>query len=168
MQTARPVESSSPNRSLPMIIALDATPVSLLTQRHGVPDADECRAWAASHIAAGTTIVIPAVADYEVRRELLRAGKSASIARLDALRTSPAFQFVPMTDAALTHAASLWADARRRGLPTADPAELDCDVVLVAILQTSTLPADQIVIATSNVGHLSRFMPAENWRTIKP
>lgn len=147
-----------------MIVALDASPTSLLTQRRGVAEADACRAWAASLVAAGVTVVVPAVADYEVRRELLRAGKSKSVARLDALRSNPAVLYLPMTDAALTHGASLWADARRRGLPTADPAELDCDVLLIAILHTAGLPLDQIVIATSNVGHLSRFLPADSWK----
>jgi hypothetical protein len=150
-----------------MIVALDASPVSLLTQRCGVGEADACRSWAESLVTAGVTLLLPAIADYEVRRELLRAGKTASVARLDALRANPAFQYIPMTDAALTHAATLWADARRRGLPTADPAELDCDVVLAAMLLTANVPKDQIVVATSNVGHLSRFLPAESWQNIR-
>ena len=151
-----------------MIVALDASPLSLLTQRHGIPDADECRRWAESLVAAGARIVIPSITDYEVRRELLRAGKAASIARLDALTSSPAFEFLPISDAALLRAAVLWADARRRGLPTAAPSELDCDVVMVAILQVSPLPIADVIVATSNVGHLSRFLPAQNWRTIQP
>ena len=110
---------------------------------------------------------MPAVADYEVRRELLRAGKAAGVGRLDALRVNAAFQYLPMTDTALMRAATLWADARRRGLPTADPAELDCDVVLAAILLTPGLPHDQTVVATSNVGHLSRFLSAEAWQRIR-
>lgn len=88
--------------------------------------------------------------------------------RLDALRASPAVLYLPMTDAALVHAASVWADIRRRGLPTAHSAELDCDVVLVALLQTAALPPDRIVIAISNVGHLARFYPAEMWQRTVP
>src|SRR5688500_730427 len=106
-----------------MVIALDASPLSLLTQKTGVADADACRQWATAVLAGGGAIVIPAIADYEVRRELIRAGKTTSLARLDAIRANPAFLYLPMTDAALLHAASLWADARRQGLPTADPAE---------------------------------------------
>jgi len=149
-----------------MIVALDASPLSLLTQRHGIAEADECRKWAESLVLAGARIVIPSITDYEVRRELLRAGKTTSVGRLDALRSSPAFEFLPITDTALVRAAILWADARNRGLPTAAPAELDCDVVMVAILQTSNLPLADITIATTNVGHLSRFLPAQHWRAI--
>jgi predicted nucleic acid-binding protein len=150
-----------------LIVALDASPVSLLTQRKGVADADACRAWAESMVAAGASLVLPGIADYEVRRELLRAGKAAGIARLDALRASPAVQYLPVSDSAMLRAALLWAEARRRGLPTADPAELDCDVVLVAIVLAAGFPPDQVVIATSNVGHLSRFLRADNWRNIR-
>jgi hypothetical protein len=43
---------------------------------------------------------------------------------------------------------------------------LDADVVLAA--QALTLGAAPVVIATSNVGHLSRFVPAELWQNITP
>ncbi len=71
-----------------MIVALDASPLSLLTQRRGVAEGDACRAWAEALILGGATIAVPAIADYEIRRELLRAGKATSVARLDALRSS--------------------------------------------------------------------------------
>jgi predicted nucleic acid-binding protein len=151
-----------------MIVALDASPLSDLTQRQGVSVGDACRAWAESLFQAGHTIVIPAVADYEVRRELIRAKKQASIGRLDSLRVSRAFQFLPISDAALLRAASLWAEARQKGLPTAAPSELDCDVLLVAIVLTSGIAINQVTVATSNVGHLSRFLPAQTWQGIQP
>jgi hypothetical protein len=75
-----------------MIVALDASPLSLLTQRLGVAEADACRAWAEALISAGVDVVVPAIADYEVRRELLRAGKTAGVARLDAIRVNPALR----------------------------------------------------------------------------
>jgi hypothetical protein len=151
-----------------MIVALDASPLSLLTHRKGVHEAEACRAWAVSLVSAGATIVIRAIADYEVRREMIRAGKTSSIKRLDELRSRAGVRYLPMTDQALGRAASLWAQVRNAGLPTASPAELDCDVVLVAILQTSDLPQDHIIIATSNVGHLTRFAKAERWHAIAP
>jgi hypothetical protein len=151
-----------------MIVALDASPLSLLTQRSGVREADACRVWADTLVAGGVMLVVPAISDYEVRRELIRAAKTTSIARLDALRDNPAITYLPMTEAALTRAAVLWAEARNRGRPTADPAELDCDVVLVASLLTANLPPNEIVIATSNPGHLSQFLPAARWETITP
>jgi predicted nucleic acid-binding protein len=63
----------------------------------------------------------------------------------------------------MLRAAELWADARRRGNPTADPKELDADVILAAM----ALEAGAIV-ATENVGHLSRYVTAKHWRDIAP
>ena len=63
----------------------------------------------------------------------------------------------------MLRAAELWADARRRGRSTADPKELDADVILAAM----ALEAGATV-ATENVGHLSRYVSAKHWRQIKP
>jgi predicted nucleic acid-binding protein len=56
-------------------------------------------------------------------------------------------------------AAELWADARKRGRPTADLNELDGDLILAA----QALQVDAIV-ATENVGHLSLFVEAKHWK----
>src|SRR6266496_3941155 len=66
-------------------IVLDSTPLSLLCQRSTARGVVEIRAWLAAQTAAGVVIYVPEIADYEVRRELLRAGKTAGIHRLDVL-----------------------------------------------------------------------------------
>jgi predicted nucleic acid-binding protein len=58
-------------------------------------------------------------------------------------------------------AAELWADARKQGRPTADLKELDCDVILAA----QAIEANAIV-ATTNLGHLERYVTARDWRKI--
>ena len=63
-------------------------------------------------------------------------------------------------------AAVIWADARRRGMPTSDDADLDIDVILAA--QARSLSSDDAVIATSNVKHLSRYFPSAPWQSIVP
>ena len=63
-------------------------------------------------------------------------------------------------------AAELWAEARRRGRPTADPKELDCDVVLAAQAGLIARAWDEPVIATTNVGHLTLFADARAWQEI--
>ena len=68
---------------------------------------------------------------------------------------------MPLTTETMLKAAELWADARRRGVPTADPKELDGDAILAA--QAIQVGA---VVATDNVGHLSRFVDARNWMEI--
>jgi predicted nucleic acid-binding protein len=109
--------------------------------------------------------MLPEIADYEVRRELLRAGKVAGIRRLDQLKATIAYR--PITTEVMLKAAEFWAEARRRGRPTADPKALDGDVILAA---QATLVADEgneVIIATTNVGHLSQFVDAREWRLIQ-
>jgi predicted nucleic acid-binding protein len=146
-------------------IVLDSTPLGLLTQR---PDtgASVCRRWLDSHIEQGAAIVVPEIVDYELRRELIRAGKTASIQRLDRLVQHPALKVLPISSAALKIAARLWADVRRRGTPTADNHALDVDVILVAQILASGYQAQDVVVATTNVQHLVLFVPAQLWWTV--
>ena len=93
------------------------------------------------------SVYLPEIADYEVRRELLRAGKASSIARLDAL--AAALKYVPLSTAAMRKAAELWADSRKAGKPTASEKAIDGDVILAA--QAMTLGVSPFVVATTNV-----------------
>ena len=147
-------------------IVLDSTPLALLVQRRGRPHVDECLDWFAGHLRAGTPIYLPAVIHYELRRELLRLNKSASLRRLDELASTPPVRYLPLTDADLRLAAELWADARRAGKPTADPAALDIDVILAAQARSLGLPDAAYVVATANVGHLARYAPADPWAAV--
>lgn len=120
-------------------IVLDASPLGLLTQREGVAMADACRQWVDDCLARGARIYVPEIADYEVRRELLRAGKSSGIARLDAFIAAEPSRYLPITTAAMRQAALFWAEARRRGQPTAPDPALDADTILAS--QAATLDA---------------------------
>jgi predicted nucleic acid-binding protein len=144
-------------------VVLDTGPLGLITQRRGVPVADACKQWLDGLLARDVRIVLPEIADYELRRELVRAGKSASVIRLD--RYVQALHYEPITTNAMRKAAELWAFARQQGLPTAADAALDGDVILSA--QSLLLPWGQIVVATTNIGHLRRFITAERWTDIK-
>jgi predicted nucleic acid-binding protein len=146
-------------------VVLDSGPLSVTTQRPGhSPEVNDCQTWFASLEEAGIQIYIPEVADYEVRRELVRLGKSASLARLDALNRRA--NYIPITTAAMRRAAELWAEVRRHGQPTAGAESLDGDVILAAEVLVLELP--DLVVATSNARHLARFLSAENWHDIKP
>ncbi|MEQ9553340.1 MAG: nucleic acid-binding protein [Coleofasciculus sp. G3-WIS-01] len=94
------------------------------------PIYQECKRWFDSLEPKGYTVILPEIADYEVRRELLRAGKVAGIRRLDELKA--VLTYHPITTAVMLKAAELWAEARRRGKPTADSKALDGDVILAA------------------------------------
>ena len=146
------------------VIFLDSGPLGLLTAPPRRTDTRACNRWLAGLIAARVRIIGPEIADYELRRELLRAGKATSVTRLDAL--AQATEYLPLTTAAMRRAAELWASARQQGQPTAADTTIDADMILIA--QAQTLGAANFVIATTNVGHLSRFAAAELWYLISP
>jgi hypothetical protein len=115
---------------------------------------------------AGWEVIDPEIADYEVRRELLRANKTAGIARLDTLKVNA--RYLPITTEAMLLAAALWARARQEGVATAADKALDADVILEAQALTLRLPDTEIVVASSNTRHLSRFVAAKEWQDINP
>ena len=84
----------------------------------------------------------------------------------------PQGRYVPLTDSALRLASILWAQARNAGTPTADPKEIDCDVLIAAqaldYQSIHALTPGEIVMATVNVGHLLQFLSADLWQNITP
>ena len=65
-----------------VIVLLDARPLGMVTKPKSSPENVECKNWLAALVYKGTQVVIPEIADYEVRRELLRADKTRGLARL--------------------------------------------------------------------------------------
>ncbi len=140
-------------------VLLDAGPLGMIA--HPRPSV-EIVEWLATLVAAGVEVLIPEVADYEVRRELLRSGRGRGVERLDLLKAS--LGFVPITSDAMLRAAAFWADARRRGRPTAGDQSLDADAILAG--QAATLNRGPAVVASSNPKHIARFVPAQRWQDI--
>src|SRR5438552_905806 len=93
------------------IVLLDSGPLGALTHPRALPEPLACRQWLKAMSDQGTQLVIPEIADYEIRRELLRAGKAEGLARLDSLKT--ALSYAPLTTAIMLRAAQFWAQARR-------------------------------------------------------
>ena len=144
------------------VIVLDAGPLGLVTNPKLSAESIACAQWLQTHVTSGSRTIIPEIADYEVRRELLRANKIKGIARLDDL--AKFLEYLPITTDAMRQAAQLWSQARQQGQPTAGDKAIDGDMILVA--QAMTLAVPDVVIATTNVGHLSRFIAAELWQNI--
>lgn len=144
------------------VIILDSSPVGLLARRSGIPEMDARLQWQTDLLAQGKQIILPEIVDYEVRRELIRLNKIDSLGRLDRLALT--LEYLPITTAAMRQAALFWAQARQGGQPTADPKALDGDVILAA--QALTLGLPDFVVATTNPGHLSRFVTAKHWQEI--
>ena len=154
---------------MPTVIVLDTTPLGLVTQKPGKSsEVDACLTWIADLTRAGCRIVVPEIADYEIRRELTRAKKTIGLQRLDAFNAARQDRYVPITTAAMLLAADLWAQARNVGIGTADIHALDGDVILVAQALGLGVPAGEVAVATSNVRHIARFIAADLWNNIRP
>lgn len=146
------------------IVVLDAGPLGLLCappNRKG--QARDCARWLANLLSREARVIVPEIADYEVRRELIRAGLTASICRLDALNET--LEYLPLLTQSMRRAARVWAYARQTGQPTAGDNTIDADVILAAQVLELDLP--EATVATTNVGHLSRFVAAALWFNIQ-
>lgn len=144
-------------------VVLDSTPLSLLCHPRNPPPAAGCRNWLAALRAAGRRIIIPELADYEVRREFIRRRSQRALTILD--QWNATLEYLTITTLAMRIAADLWARARNAGVPTAAPGALDGDAILAAQATALNVP---FVIASENPTHLSRFAPAELWSNITP
>ncbi|MBN1284338.1 MAG: nucleic acid-binding protein [Anaerolineae bacterium] len=138
-------------------VVLDSGPLGKLA--HPRPS-QEILGWLNRLITSGVSVAIPEIIDYEVRRNFLLEGLTQSIVRLDELKEE--LLYLPLNTEAMLLAAQLWADARKRGRPTAAPDALDGDVILAA--QAQQVGA---VVATENVGHLALFVEAKHWMEIE-
>lgn len=149
-----------------MLIVLDSGPLGLLSNPTTTGPGRQARQWARARIFAGDQIVVPEIADYEVRRELIRAGKTHGIDRLNQLCAGLRYQ--PLNTPAMRDAAQLWAQARNEGHPTAHDAALDGDVLLAAQARNldALTPGEGVIVATTNTAHLQRYVDAEVWTSL--
>jgi predicted nucleic acid-binding protein len=148
------------------IIVLDSGPLGLACDRPSKLEVARFKAWQVRAWANGAFLVIPEIADYEVRRELIRQQLTDSVRRLDELRNEKVYASI--TTEVMKKAAELWADARRRGVPTAGDDRLDGDVIVAAQALLYGGHGDELFVATDNERHLSRFLKAQRWQKIIP
>lgn len=144
------------------VLVLDTGPAGKIAHPRIAPDLSH---WLLTSLAAGDTIVLPEIVDYELRRNfLLEIARGhytfrRSLERLDQLRTTLAF--LPLNSAAMIQAAELWAYMRAKGKPTADRQALDGDVILAAqALQVAG------IVVTENIGHLAELTEARTWQEL--
>ena len=148
-----------------MVILLDAGPLGLVTNPNTSPEFFACNEWLESMLANGSRVLVPEIADYEVRRELFRADKLRGIERLDALGARTGY--LSITTQVMRTAAQFWATARKRGRQAASDASLDADVILAAQAVSIATGEDRVVVATANVRHLAHFIDARRWQDIR-
>lgn len=158
---------------MPRIIVLDSFPLSSTAKREpnsGVTPtvSDECQQWVKDCVKAGNRLIVPSIVYYEVLRELERLAAKTQIDRLKSFCRATSDRYIALTDLHLEHAAKLWAQTCNAGLATAANDALDIDILLVAQILSLNLRPSDFIIATTNVRHLARFVPADLWTNIEP
>lgn len=153
-----------------MIIVLDTFPTSCVSKRPGNKPptlSDQCRQWVNDCESAGHRVLIPAISYYEVLRELEQREAVRQIVRLKEFCLRP-HRFLPLTRVHLETAAQLWGQSRRSGQPTADPQALDGDVILAAQALSLSVTSPELIVATTNPAHISRYVKADLWTNVHP
>ena len=150
-----------------MIVIIDSGVLFTLISTSKVKEVTDCQDWFYYLLSRSALVVTSAICNYEVKRELIRRKKVPELDNLNQLKTL--IDFLPVDEPTLELAAELWAEARNKGLPTADDLSLDADVIICAQykLLTEAYPGRYVVIATTNVKHLSRFTEAKEWQEIE-
>jgi len=152
-----------------MIVFLDTNVLGgVVNPQAKSPEVQAMKRWAKDMQAAGHLLIVPAIADYEIRRELCRRHAVASLAALDRFNAEVPGQFLPVEVEALRLAAHEWGRVRNSGKPTADAKALDADVILAGQVMEQGLDAADYVVATDDVDHLSLMVNARRWQDITP
>lgn len=94
------------------LVLLDAGPLGLLTRSPRLPEAAACYAWLRAQLASGARVLLPEIADYEVRRELLRLQAHGALRRLDALHHETVY--LPLSTPVMLRRRALGTDATGR------------------------------------------------------
>jgi hypothetical protein len=162
-----------------MIVFLDTNVLGLLAKPTKSFDesSDESyrvQQWFYSLHSRGVRVVTSTLCDYEFRRGLLEPSAKASelapgVIEIDTLANTGMLKFITVSREHTILAAQMWIDAQAEGRPTSDKNKIDIDVIISAqclILQQEN-PGRKVVMATTNIKHISRYCEAANWQDIK-
>lgn len=143
-----------------MLIFLDTTLLWLVAHPGGGPEATALRLALVRRLEAGDQAAVAEICDYEARRELIRRGATKQIENLDEFIS--ANTYIPLDTGTMREAASLWAQLRRDGTPSAAPKALDGDVILA----TQAIRQGPHLVATKNLRHLAGICNALDWQNL--
>jgi hypothetical protein len=158
-----------------MIVFLDTNILGLISNKNiSFDECQQCKKWFDTLFIRGVRIVTSDLCHYEVMRGLIsssiRSAEAApGIRSLELLKADGFLEFIPVSTEALDLAANLWARAFTSGQTTRDEKDIDIDIIISAQYQIlrDEFPGQRVIMATTNLKHLSIFCDAANWRDIK-
>jgi hypothetical protein len=158
-----------------MIVFLDTNILGLVCNKNtSFDESQQCKKWFDTLFLRGVRIVTSDLCNYEVMRGLktssIRSGQVApGIQSLESLKSDGFLEFLPVATEALDLAANLWAGASTSGRTTRDEKDIDIDIIISAQYQLlkDEFLGQRVIMATTNLKHLSIFCEAAHWRDIK-
>ena len=151
------------------LIFLDNGTLGVAARLPDDEEGDRCQAWIIAHVTGRELVIIPEPADNEVWRSLLKAGAREGLERLDGLKTWGLLTYLPFSTEAMLRAAGMWADVRRRCLPTAGAEALDGATILAGQAVAYSGHGEEVIIAIGNRRRFSRLAGihrADEWAKI--
>ena len=148
---------------------LDASPLMLACRARSVEHVRESARfvdWKARALEHGARFIVPAVADFEVRRKLLHLRDLKAVDRLDDVIGR--MTNLDIAPGVMKTAAELWAAARSAGRSLGDDRELNADVILAAQVLRFAGAGDRVTVVTENRDHLALFVDAWSWKDLTP
>ena len=116
-----------------MIVILDSGVLHTLISNSKIKEVIDCQNWFYYLLSRSALVVTSAICNYEVKRELIRRKNTQEVNNLNQLKSL--IYSLNVDEQTLELAAELWAEARNKGLPTADDLSLDADVIICAQYQ---------------------------------
>ena len=158
-----------------MIVFLDSNILGIICNNNtAFVESQQCKRWFETLFIRGVRFITSDLCDYEVRRGLIgssiRSGEVVEgIELLDVLKREGFLEFLPVSTNALSLASNLWAIASNDGRTTRDNKNIDIDIILSAQYQIirDEFPGQRVIVATTNLKHLSLFCDAAHWQDIK-
>jgi predicted nucleic acid-binding protein len=153
-----------------MIIFLDTNILGKISNPNQIEEALNCKKWFEKLLARGVYFVTSELCFYEVKRSLIlavkRGGTERGIKKLEELRL---FVDVLVVNQEICDLASeIWAETKLKGIPTANPENIDIDIFIASHWQglKKEFPGRQIIVATTNIKHLDLLTDAKEWQDI--
>jgi hypothetical protein len=157
-----------------MIVFLDSNILGLLCNTSDLHEAVDCIDWFNTQWTRGISFMTSDLCLYEVRRGLLKASIGLAkpvpgLLTLENIRSDGYLEFLPVSTGVLDLAAEIWAEAAADGRTTRGDKNIDVDIIISAHYQllVDTYPGQQVIVATKNLKHISRFCQAASWQEIE-
>lgn len=154
-----------------MIILIDSGVLGILSNPNESATTIKCEEWLYNKIVKGCTILTSQICKYEVKRSLLlcqeqKPSQVSGIQKLAELENL--IDFIDVKPPDIETACQLWVQSIVEGIQVAPMMDVNFDIIICAQFKRLELenPGREIVIATTNLRHLQRFVKADLWENL--